>query len=137
MAREVEAGESSNILPNLPRRSEGPSSDASRTIQLSGSKASGDSASNTLKWLAVMVGIGIILLAALLPDTIKNLGGRKPPTKEPPAATTGERPSTAPAPVAPSQPGSSSAPGGSKVGKLPPPTQPVSATTPPDAGSPR
>jgi serine/threonine-protein kinase len=137
MAREVEAGESSNILPNLPRRSEVPPSDASRTIQLSASKAAGDSTSNTVKWLAVMVGIGIILLAALLPDTIKNLGSRKPATKEPPAATSGDRPSAPPAPVAPSQPGSSSAPGGAKLAKPPPPTQPVSATTPPDAGSPR
>ena len=136
MAREVEAGESSNILPNLPRRSEAPSSDVSRTIQLSTSKAPGDSASNTVKWLAVMVGIGIILLAALLPDTIKNLGSRKPPTKEPLAATSGDRPSTAPPPVSPSQPGSSSAPGGAKLGKVPP-TRPVSVNTPPDAGSPR
>jgi serine/threonine protein kinase len=88
MAREQEMGESSNLLPQLRRRAEGPPSEVSRTIQLSATKppaAPGNN--NTAKWLAVFVGIGIILLAALLPDTIKNLGSRKPPSKDLPSTT--------------------------------------------------
>jgi serine/threonine protein kinase len=88
MAREQEMGESSNLLPQLRRRAEGPPSDVSRTIQLSPTKpAGGRGSNNTAKWLAVFVGIGIILLAALLPDTIKNLGNRAPPSKDPPATS--------------------------------------------------
>jgi hypothetical protein len=78
MAREVEAGESSNLLPNR-MRDEAPVSDASRTIELA---PKADQRSTIAKWVAVFVGLGIILLAALLPDTIKSLGDRKPPSKE-------------------------------------------------------
>jgi serine/threonine protein kinase len=99
MAREAEAGgESSNLLATRGRREEGPgSNDGSRTIQL-GSKS--DQRGTLAKWLAVAVGLGIILLAALLPDTIKNLGKVKPPTREPPA-TSSNAPAATPPPSAP------------------------------------
>ena len=79
MAREAEFGESSNILPPRSVREDGPGSDGSRTIELRGK---GDQRSMVAKWLAVFVGLGIILLAALLPDTVKNLGARKPPPRD-------------------------------------------------------
>ena len=85
MAREVEAGESSNLLPNR-MRDEAPISDASRTIELA-TKA--DQRSTIAKWVAVFVGLGIILLAALLPDTIKSLGDRRPPSKGLPTPSMG------------------------------------------------
>jgi serine/threonine protein kinase len=85
MAREVEAGESSNLLPSR-RRDDAPISDASRTIELA---PKADQRSTIAKWVAVFVGLGIILLAALLPDTIKSLGDRKPPSKELPSSSMG------------------------------------------------
>ena len=84
MAREAEMGESSNLLPSLMRREEGPPSDVSRTIELA-AKSADPPNNNLAKWFAVMVGVAIILLAALLPDTIKNLGSRKATPKEPPS----------------------------------------------------
>jgi serine/threonine protein kinase len=105
MAREAEAGESSNIIPNLPRREEAqPPSDVSRTIELAG-KNSPEQPRTIGKWLAVLVGVGIILLAVLLPDTIKSLGSRKAPLKEPPAENV--------RPVPQAQPPSNASPGGS------------------------
>jgi serine/threonine-protein kinase len=82
MAREVETSESSNLLP--ARNREEPGNEASRTIELA---PKGDQRGTIAKWIAVLVGLGIILLAALLPDTIKSLGNRKPPSKEPPTLT--------------------------------------------------
>ncbi|HTV20466.1 MAG TPA: protein kinase [Polyangiaceae bacterium] len=115
MAREAEAGESSNIIPNLPRRDEAsPPSDVSRTIELSSKNSDGEPR-NIGKWLAVMVGVGIILLAMLLPDTIKSLGSRKPPLKEPVENVLPAPPTTPPSNEAP---GSTSAPSG--TGALPP-----------------
>jgi serine/threonine protein kinase len=105
MAREQEAGESSNLLPSLQRRSAAPSSDVSRTIQLNAGKGA-ERSGNVAKWLAVLVGVGIILLAALLPDTIKNLGSRKPPPRDfeqtvTPRATPAPAPPVGAAPPAP------------------------------------
>jgi serine/threonine protein kinase len=135
MAREQEAGESSNILPQLQRRAEGrsPSSDVSRTIQLS-TKPNADRNTNTAKWLAVLVGVGIILLAALLPDTIKNLGARKPPTKEIPttsgSASGGVTTAGQGASAAPRTPVGAASGSPSSGGKLATPraNQPVSAS---------
>jgi serine/threonine protein kinase len=116
MAREAEAGESSNLLPSLPRREEAPSSDVSRTIELASQKGGADRPNNVAKWLAVLVGIGIILLAVLLPDTIKNLGSRKATPKEPPevqapaGATPSVAPRTNPSPGAATSPASTRAP---------------------------
>lgn len=73
MAREAEASESSNLLPQPPREGP-PSSDASRTIQLT---AKPDRRGTVAKWVAVAIGLGIIVLAALLPDTIRSLGNVK------------------------------------------------------------
>jgi serine/threonine protein kinase len=119
MAREQEIGESSNILPQLQRREREklPSSDVSRTIQLNAGKT--ERSGNVAKWLAVMVGVGIILLAMLLPDTIKNLGSRPPPSDElpppsPRATTTATSPAT-PARPAPA-PGKASPPGAASQG---------------------
>jgi hypothetical protein len=86
MAREAEMGESSNLLPSLQRRDEAPPSDVSRTIELSAKGAAEPRNNNLAKWFAVMVGVAIILLAALLPDTVKNLGSRKATPKEPPSS---------------------------------------------------
>jgi serine/threonine protein kinase len=131
MAREAEAGESSNLLPSLMRREEVPSSDVSRTIELSSQKGGADRPKNVAKWLAVLLGIGIILLAALLPDTIKNLGSRKATPKEPAGSTVIPAPSnspggapldkTAPGAVTPSMPSAprvQSAPPGATPAKL-------------------
>jgi serine/threonine protein kinase len=108
MAREAEAGESSNIIPNLSRKEEAaPPSDVSRTIELSAKNAAEAPTRNLGKWLAVLVGVGIILLAVLLPDTIKSLGSRKAPLKETPADSLRS--------VPPSQPPSSAAPGSSST----------------------
>jgi serine/threonine protein kinase len=135
MAREQEMGESSNLLPQLRRREEGaPPSEVSRTIQLS-MKPPGavPGSNNTAKWLAVFVGIGIILLAALLPDTIKNLGSRKPPSKELPTTSVTARTPT----------GEASGATGASGAKLTPPgaNRPASASAPlavtPDAGAQR
>jgi hypothetical protein len=100
MAREAEAGgESSNLLPaSRSSREEGPGSDGSRTIELASKP---DQYGAIAKWLAVGVGLGIILLAALLPDTIKNLGKVKPPLKEPTSFSNGALPSGATDPAAP------------------------------------
>jgi serine/threonine protein kinase len=125
MAREAEAGESSNLLPTLPRREEAPSSDVSRTIELASQKGGADRPNNVAKWLAVLVGIGIILLAMLLPDTIKNLGSRKATPKEPPevrAAPSGVAPAVAPrnaaTPGNPRPPNAPPAPPGATPAKL-------------------
>jgi serine/threonine protein kinase len=100
MAREAEAGgESSNLLPaSRSSREEGPGSDGSRTIELASKP---DQYGAIAKWLAVGVGLGIILLAALLPDTIKNLGKVKPPLKEPASFSNGALPSGVADPAAP------------------------------------
>ena len=116
MAREAEAGESSNIIPNLPRREDAaPPSDVSRTIELA-ARNGVDQPRNIGKWLAVMVGVAIIALAALLPDTIKSLGSRKAPLKEQPEGTLRSAPQS-PAPSnalpggsAPRSPGGSNPP---------------------------
>jgi serine/threonine-protein kinase len=89
MAREAEA--SSNLLPVRPLREEGPGSDASRTMELGRSEHRGAAA----KWVAVGLGVLILLVAAFWPDKIKGLGKRQPPTKE----------LAAPAPPVPAAPG--------------------------------
>jgi serine/threonine-protein kinase len=105
MAREAEAGESSNIIPNLMQREDAlPPSDASRTIELAAKNAP-EQRKDLAKWLAVLLGLGIILLAVLLPDTIKSLGSRKAPLSE--------RPTEDVLPVSPAQPPSNASPGGS------------------------
>jgi serine/threonine-protein kinase len=135
MARELEQGESSNLLPSLTRRAaaEGqgpPPSDVSRTIELTAGKAAGKRPSNDVaKWLAVVVGVGIILLAALLPDTLRSLGSRHPPLKEPPV---GSAPSARPTPG----PGVEPDNGPSPVRRQEP-TRPAALSTPVDAGAPR
>jgi hypothetical protein len=83
MAREAEANESVSLMPARTRREEAPASEASRTIELGGK---GDQQRTVAKWIAVGLGLGIILLAALLPDTIKTLGKVKPASKDPAAA---------------------------------------------------
>lgn len=70
LAREAEASESSNILPQQVRDA-APASEASRTIELA---AKPDRRSVVAKWVAVAIGLAIIVLAALLPDTIRSLG---------------------------------------------------------------
>lgn len=93
MAREAGQGESSNLLPVRPSRGQEPlPGEASRTIDLG---AQQDRRSVVAKWVAVGLGLGIIILAALLPDTIKNLGKVRPgaASERPTAsaeATTGE-----------------------------------------------
>jgi eukaryotic-like serine/threonine-protein kinase len=147
MAREAEAGESSNLLPTLPRHEEGPPSDVSRTIELASQKGGPARPNNVAKWLAVAVGIGIVLLAVLLPDTIKNLGKRKAPLKEPAGSTVisapGEPSAPAPsnvtpggaAPSRPSSPRTPAAPPGATPAKL---QGPSSDTANPDSrGQPR
>jgi serine/threonine-protein kinase len=126
MAREAEFGES-NLLPSRPSREDGPGSDGSRTIELRGK---GDQRGMVAKWLAVFVGLGIILLAALLPDTIKNLGARKPPSREldPSAANAAE---TTPPPSDPSETNTLARHTGD-----PAPIPSATATTNPDAGAP-
>jgi serine/threonine protein kinase len=139
MAREQEFGESSNLLPSLQRRAAaaeaaGPSSDVSRTIQLSPTKAGGERPRNDVgKWLAVVVGVGIILLAALLPDTIRSLGSRHPPTKDPVVVTppaAGKASGAAPR-------GSGTAQNGTSAARPGEPTRPAALSTPIDAGAPR
>jgi len=124
MAREAEA--SSNLLPVRPLREEGPSSD-SRTMELGKAEYRGAAA----KWVAVGLGVLILLVAAFWPDKIKGLGKRQPPTKE------------LSAPAAPATPGVASgaaAPGaGPAAGAAPLPPAPVPArpapvpSTPPPA----
>ncbi len=143
MAREAEAGESSNLLPTRPRqtREELPGSEVSRTIELGGK---GDRRSVVAKWLAVLVGLGIILLAVLLPDTIKNLGNRKPPSKEPPPITSTPASAAAVSGTAAGDPSRASPPGKAQPsGKPNQPTEntrlkaPAAAVTisGPDAGT--
>jgi serine/threonine protein kinase len=114
MAREVEAGESSNLLPNR-MRDDAPISDASRTIELA---PKADQRSTIAKWVAVFVGLGIILLAALLPDTIKSIGDRKPPSKDSP-------------------PSAMEPPGSGAVATAKASSGPVTLVSAPDAGAPR
>jgi serine/threonine-protein kinase len=127
MAREAEAGgESSNLLPaSRSSREDGPGSDGSRTIEL-GSKP--DQYGAMAKWLAVGVGLGIILLAALLPDTIKNLGKVKPPMQEPASFSNGALPSGAAADPANAEQGTSNI---AERREAPPPAPRASAA---DAG---
>src|SRR6185436_6890271 len=84
MAREAEA--SSNLLPPRRPREEGPgSSDASRTVEFAKVEYGGAVA----KWIAVGLGVLILLVAAFWPDKLRGLGKRQPPSKEfapPPAA---------------------------------------------------
>jgi len=93
MAREQEA--SSNLLPMRPLREDGPGSDASRTIEFGKTEQWGMIA----KWVAVGLGVLIILVAAFLPDKLKGMGKRHPATQEfvPKLAP-------APAPAAPVEP---------------------------------
>lgn len=76
MAREAEINES-NLLPHRALREGPPSSDASRTIELS---ARPDNRGTIAKWIAVALALGLVLLAVLLPDTIRNLGNVNPAT---------------------------------------------------------
>jgi serine/threonine protein kinase len=76
MAREQEA--SSNLLPMRPLREDGPGSDASRTIEFGRTEQWGMIA----KWVAVGLGVLIILVAAFLPDKLKGIGKRQPATQE-------------------------------------------------------
>ena len=95
MAREAEA--SSNLLPQRPAREEGPgSSDASRTVEFSKVEYGGAAA----KWIAVGLGVLILLVAAFWPDKLRTLGKRQPPSKEfapPPVAA----PTSPAAPLSP------------------------------------
>jgi serine/threonine-protein kinase len=139
MAREQELGESSNLLPNLQRRAaaaEAPSSDASRTIQLSPAKAGAERPRNDVaKWLAVIVGVGIIVIAALLPDTIRSLGSRHPPTKDP--APLGTSPGAVKTPGSTSPASGSESGNGVNAARPGEPTRPAALSTPIDAGAPR
>jgi serine/threonine protein kinase len=85
MAREAEAGESVS-LKSSPGQGP-PSSDASRTIQLAPKP---DQRSTIAKWVAVGLAFGIILLAALLPDTIRSWGKVKPSPQRPPPGASNE-----------------------------------------------
>jgi serine/threonine-protein kinase len=113
MARQAEA--SSNLLPQRPPREEGPSSsDASRTVEFSKVEYGGAAA----KWIAVGLGVFILLVAAFWPDKLRGLGKRQPPSKEfapPPAAApamgAAANPTPAPTP-APAAPPSAAAPPG-------------------------
>jgi len=89
MAREAEA--SSNLLPMRPMREDGPGSDASRTIEFGKNEQWGMIA----KWVAVGLGVLIILVAAFLPDKLKGMGKRQPATQE----FTQPTPAPAPAPT--------------------------------------
>jgi serine/threonine-protein kinase len=100
MAREAEA--SSNLLPQRPVREDGPSSsDASRTVEFSKVEYGGAAA----KWIAVGLGVLILLVAAFWPDKLRGLGKRQPPSKEfappPVAAPAAESPANAAPPPAP------------------------------------
>jgi serine/threonine protein kinase len=93
MAREQEA--SSNLLPMRPLREDGPGSDASRTIEFGKTEQWGMIA----KWVAVGLGVLIILVAAFLPDKLKGMGKRHPATQE-----FAPKLAPAPAPAAPDEP---------------------------------
>jgi serine/threonine protein kinase len=130
MAREAEA--SSNLLPVRPQREEGPGSDASRTMELGKSEYRGAAA----KWVAVGLGVLILLVAAFWPDKIKGFGKRQPATKDlsPP-------PATAPAPAAPAgmappvPPSIAPSPAAPSPAAVPPPAVP-SPTAPSPAAVP-
>src|SRR6185295_5802026 len=133
MAREAEA--SSNLLPVRPLREEGPGSDASRTMELGKSEHRGTAA----KWVAVGLGVLILLVAAFWPDRIKGFGKRQPPSKELPAPALtapgsadglagAAGPGAAPAPSAVPAP----APGRA----APTPSAPVPAARPPASAPP-
>jgi serine/threonine protein kinase len=118
MAREAEA--SSNILPLRPGHEEAPLSEASRTIEL----ATSDHRTTIAKWVAVGFGLFIILAAALLPDKIKGLGKRTPPSHDlptvalPATGTAEQANEQSRAPLLPAQPPAS-------------PSRPPSAPQPP------
>lgn len=98
MEREAAVHESSNILPQLQLRQqqasrEGPpSSQASRTIELT---AKPQRSGAVAKGVAVVLAFGLILLAVLLPDTIRSLGSAEPPPHAPKAAPVTGGPSRA------------------------------------------
>lgn len=93
MEREAAAQESSNILPQLQQQQlarEGPpSSEASRTIQLA---VKPDKRGAVAKWVAVALAFGLILLAILLPDTIRSIGGAGGPPASPLLAPAPDQP---------------------------------------------
>ncbi len=120
MEREAVAQESSNILPQLQQQQrqaarEGPpSSEGSRTIQLA---VKPNKRGAVAKWVAVALAFGLILLAVLLPDTIRSLGNAgapqgspllSPAPDEPPSGSNGSR-------SASSGPGPGSPPSGSQA----------------------
>jgi serine/threonine-protein kinase len=114
MAREAEA--SSNLLPQRPAREDGPgSSDASRTVEVARVEYGGAVA----KWIAVGLGVLILLVAAFWPDKLRDLGKRQPPSKD-----------FAPPPAAAPAIGSPAAPAASPTGTAPP------AAAPPRPGAP-
>jgi serine/threonine protein kinase len=142
MAREAEA--SSNLLPMRPLREDVPASDASRTMELGRGEYRGAAA----KWVAVGLGVLILLVAAFWPDTIKGLGKRQPPSKEVPApavtapaspdapagaaAPAAPAPSAAPVPASAPAPVRSAPPASAPVPKPSPlPAAPAPATRPP------
>jgi hypothetical protein len=137
MAREAEA--SSNLLPVRPAREEAPSSDASRTIELGRSERRGAAA----KWVAVGLGVLILLVAAFWPDKIKGFGKRQSPTKDldttPPATVAPTAPA---APATPAlAPKSDLAPAPAPPAVVPPPAPaptaaPAPAAAPPAAAAP-
>ena len=126
MAREAEA--SSNLLPVRPVREEGPgSSDASRTMELGKAEYRGAAA----KWVAVGLGVLILLVAAFWPDKIKGFGKRQPPSKElaPPPAAAPATPALVPASPEGATPAAPTAP-------APTPAAPTTATPTPAAPTP-
>jgi serine/threonine protein kinase len=128
MAREAEANESNLLNPRPKREREEPiSSEASRTIELSGK---GDRRGAIAKWVAVGLGLGIILLAVLLPDTIKTLGKVKPPSKDPIPTTITQPVKSAP------DPGNSAGPANGPGPATTPTSRPASVpkASLPDAG---
>jgi hypothetical protein len=128
MAREAEA--SSNLLPVRPLREEGPGSDASRTMELGKSEHRGTAA----KWVAVGLGVLILLVAAFWPDRIKGFGKRLPPTKDlapPPAAAPPEAtPTPAPPSLGSAAPARSPAPAPASVAPAPATPSPPAAAPP-------
>lgn len=72
MARQVERGASPGAIPVPNLDGEGPEpNESSQTMDIASDARRRDLA---VKWLAVLLGLGIVLLAVLLPDTVKNLG---------------------------------------------------------------
>jgi serine/threonine-protein kinase len=134
MAREAEA--SSNLLPQRPVREEGPSSsDASRTMEFSRVESGGALA----KWIAVGLGVLILLVAAFWPDKLRGLGKRQPPSKEfapPPTAAPAAQSPANPAPASLPTGAAAPAPQGGAAASADPPGGAAASAEPGAAASP-